>query len=46
MKYELSEQVINNLVAFLQRVDLKGHEAFAYCEIIQVLNSPIQEEIK
>lgn len=44
MKFELSEQVINNLKAFLNRVDLKGSEVGAFCEIVNALQNPIQSE--
>lgn len=43
MKYEISEQVKNNLLVFLQRTDLKGNEVPAYVEIINILNNPIIE---
>lgn len=45
MKYEISEQVKNNILIFLDRIDYKGRkEAMAAVEIEQVLNKPIQEE--
>lgn len=43
MKYEISEQVKNNLLVFLQRTELKGNEVPAYVEIINILNNPIIE---
>jgi len=46
MKYELSDQVKNNLLIFLQRIDLKGSEVGAYIEIINCLNVQLIEEIK
>ena len=46
MKFELSEQVLNNLKAFLQRVELKGNESFAFVEIMQCLNTPIKDELE
>lgn len=45
MRYELSEQVLNNLIIFLDRVSfqsLKEHTALS--EILGVLNNPIKEE--
>jgi len=42
MKYEISDQVKNNLLAFLNRVDLKGSEVPYYIEIINALQSPLQ----
>ena len=44
MKYELNEQVLNNLKTFLNRVDLKGGEVGAFCEVINALSSPIKDE--
>ena len=44
MKIELTEQQLNNLQVFLQRVDLKGNEVPAYVEIIQALNNPLDLE--
>ena len=46
MKYELSDQTKNNLLAFLQRTDLKGSEVASFVEIIQCLNSPVNEDIE
>ena len=46
MKYELNEQVINNLKAFLNRVDLKGSEVPAYISIMNAINNPIQIELE
>jgi len=46
MKYELSEQVLNNLIAFLQRTDLKGSEVPAYISILNALQNPIQQDIE
>ena len=42
MKIELTEQQLNNLQIFLQRVDLKGNEVQAFVEIMQVLNNPFK----
>ena len=45
MKYEISDQVKNNLLAFLNRVDLKGSEVPAYIEIINAFaNIQMQPE--
>lgn len=35
---ELTQQQLNNLQVFMQRVDLKGNEVPAYVEIFNVLN--------
>jgi len=45
MKYEISDQIKNNLLVFLQRVDLKGSEALAFVELLNVLHNPLQEEM-
>jgi hypothetical protein len=45
MKFEISEQVINNLLAFLDRIEYKGFkEIAAINEIMNVLNSTVKEE--
>lgn len=36
-KIELREEQLNNLLIFLERVDLKGQEAIAYVGIVQSL---------
>ena len=46
MKYELSEQIINNLIAFLNRTDLKGSEVGAFCDILNALKSPLIENVE
>lgn len=46
MKFELNEQVLNNLKAFLLRVDMKGSEVPSYVEIINALQSPLQEDVE
>lgn len=43
-KYELSQQQIENVIIFLQRVDLKGKEAVSLVSIFQSLANPLQEE--
>ena len=40
MQIILSEQQMNNLQSFLNRVDLKGSEVPAYVDIMQALNNP------
>lgn len=44
MNIKLTEQQLNNLQAFLQRVDLKGAEVPAYVEIMNTLNNPDKSE--
>jgi len=45
LKYEFTEQQINNLLSFLDRVELKGFkELQAMNEIINILQSPVQEQ--
>lgn len=45
MKYELQEHQVNNLITFLDRCEIKGvKEVQAFQELINILNSPIQEE--
>jgi len=47
MKFELSEQTINNILIFLDRCEIKGFkEIQAMQDIINKLNSPIKEEIE
>jgi hypothetical protein len=42
-KYEITDQVKNNIFEFLNRVDFKGiNECVALNEIIKVLSTPIQ----
>jgi hypothetical protein len=43
-KYEISEQILNNIVYFLKKTTLTGEEVPAYNEIFVCLSSPIQEE--
>jgi len=46
MKFELSEQVKNNILTFLDRVAFTSFkEVSAINEILQVLNNPIIEEL-
>lgn len=45
MKFHINENVINNLMIFLDRVEIKGlKELTAMNEILNVLNNPIKEE--
>lgn len=44
MKIELTEQQLNNLQVFLQRLDLKGNEVPAFVEIMNALNKPVIDE--
>jgi len=51
MKYEISDQIKNNLLAFLNRVDLKGSEVPYFIEILNVfantnVNNAIQQELE
>lgn len=41
MQYELSEQVKQNLLVFLNRVELRGSEVGVYIEVVNALNNPI-----
>lgn len=43
MKYELSNQHINALLAFLNRVELKGSEATSLVVLQQILSKPLSE---
>ena len=44
MKMEFTQQQLQNLMAFLDRVEIKGlKEIQAITEIIHILSSPIQE---
>lgn len=45
-KYEINEQVKNNIFAFLDRVDLKGNEAEALVAIKYILSQPIAADIQ
>jgi hypothetical protein len=45
MKYEISDEIKNNLFVFLDRVQFQGlKENAALNEIIMALSKPIQEE--
>ncbi len=43
MQITLNEQQMNNLQAFLNRVDLKGSEVAAFVEIMQLINKRNEE---
>ncbi|WP_165452500.1 hypothetical protein [Paenibacillus thalictri] len=44
-KYELPDQMVKNLIIFLNRVELKGiQEAEALVHITQLLSTPLLEE--
>lgn len=44
-QYELSEQVVNNIITFLDRVDVKGlKEVQAMSEILTALATPLKKE--
>lgn len=42
----LTERQRENLINFMQRLNLKGHEVPAYIEIVGALNKPFLDEIK
>lgn len=44
MKFEFDKQTLDNLVVFLNRVDLKGAEVPAFIQIMNTLQNPIQDE--
>ena len=44
MLFELSEQVVKNMLAFLGRTDIKGAEWRGMAEIEQALNNPVKPE--
>lgn len=47
MKYELSNEVVNNLMVFLDRVQVKGfQEIQALQEVVNALQNPDNEEIE
>ena len=39
MKIELTEEELNNLNVFMNRVDLKGGEAVTYLKLMQAVNA-------
>lgn len=43
-KIMLNDKQLNNLQAFLQRVELKGNEVPAFVEIMQILSMPNKKE--
>lgn len=47
MKYELNENQLNNLIVFLDRVELKGiKEIQAINEILSIFTNPTKEQEK
>lgn len=45
MKFEMDEQTLNNLVAFLNRVEYRGlQEVQAINQIMEILSSPEKNE--
>ena len=44
MLYELTDQVRQNILALLGRVDIKGGEWRVIAEIEQALNNPVQAD--
>jgi len=43
MKYELTKQQLNNLIAFLSRTNLSGSESAAFNEIVNIFSRPAEE---
>jgi len=46
MKYEISDNVRENILKLVNRCDIKGGEAFGIVEIIQTLSKPAPEKKK
>ena len=46
MIIEMNKQQLNNLIAMLKRTQMTGAEVPAYIEILQALNTPLQNENK
>lgn len=45
MKYEFTEQILNNLMVFLDRVSMTGiKELTAMNEILNIFKNPLKEE--
>jgi hypothetical protein len=44
MLFELSDQVRQNILALIGKVDIKGSEWRAIAEIEQVLNNPVKDD--
>ena len=44
MKFELTEQQLQQLKLFLSRVELRGSEATALAILLQLLDKPIPEQ--
>ena len=43
-KYELDNQILQNLIVFLNRTQLSGSEVQEFNKIMYVLSNPIKEE--
>lgn len=43
MYIELNEEQRKNLMIFLDRVELKGKEVFAFAQILSALQNPIEK---
>ena len=44
MKLELSEQEINQLMVFLNRVNLQGNEAITFLQLVQKIQRQVQSQ--
>lgn len=44
MLYEIGDEQKKNLFIFLERVELKGKEVFAYIDILKTLQEPVKKE--
>lgn len=44
MKFELSQEQLNNLKVLLSRVNLSGAEVPGYVDLVNTLNNPLKEE--
>ena len=44
MYIDLNEEQRKNLMIFLDRVELKGKEVFAYIDILKTLQEPVKKE--
>ena len=43
-KLELNFEEFNNLLVFLQRVNLNGQEAFVYCNLVQKIQQMLNKK--
>ena len=46
LSIELTKEIRDNLIQFLNRVQLTGAEVPAYLEIVQALNKPFEKKEK